>query len=174
MPSAHFMRPFGADPASSSLPTKIHPALTSFADEVCATVARLFAYVGTLAFIAILAVHFWQQLPEIAMRAVAPHGAGSALTARSPPSSSAHWIPTKNQPLAPSFGTRKMVRKDILPELDGDNRSLAPLTAGNEESKLTEFFARGELNRRNGRAAGSAPAGDWITDPNNPPLRGPL
>jgi len=61
------MRPFWTDPADSvahsPFSTDIHPALTSFADEVCATIARLFAYVGTLALIAILAVHFWNQLP---------------------------------------------------------------------------------------------------------------
>ncbi len=66
------MRPSWTDQASSPFSTKIHPALTSFTDEVCATVARLFAYVGTLALIAILAVHFWNQLPEIAGGAAAP------------------------------------------------------------------------------------------------------
>ncbi|WP_024514849.1 hypothetical protein [Bradyrhizobium sp. Tv2a-2] len=64
------MRPFWTDPANSlansPFSTAIHPALTSFADEVCATIARLFAYVGTLALIAILAVHFWGQLPQFA------------------------------------------------------------------------------------------------------------
>jgi hypothetical protein len=51
---------------------QVHPALTSFVDEVCATIARLFAYVGTLALIAILAVHFWDQLPQLAGNAAAP------------------------------------------------------------------------------------------------------
>jgi hypothetical protein len=69
------MRPFWTDPANSRdhalFLTPIHPALTSFADEVCATIARLFAYVGTLALIAILAVHFWDQLPQLASGGVA-------------------------------------------------------------------------------------------------------
>jgi hypothetical protein len=56
------MQSFPADPAHSDSARQIHPALTSFADEVCATVARLFAYLGTLALIAILAVHGWDQL----------------------------------------------------------------------------------------------------------------
>jgi hypothetical protein len=64
------MRPFWTDSAKSlagcPFSTGIHPAPTSFADEVCATIARLFAYVGTLALIAILAVHFWDQLPQLA------------------------------------------------------------------------------------------------------------
>ena len=56
------MQSFPADLAHSDHPRPIRPALTSFADEVCATVARLFAYVGTLALIAILAAHGWEQL----------------------------------------------------------------------------------------------------------------
>ena len=64
------MRPFCTDPgaswASSPFSSQIPSALTSFADEVCAMVARLFAYVGTLALIAILGVHFWDQLPRLA------------------------------------------------------------------------------------------------------------
>jgi len=56
------MSSFWADPANAFHTTKTHPALTSFADEICATVARLFAYVGTLALLAILAVHGWDQM----------------------------------------------------------------------------------------------------------------
>jgi hypothetical protein len=40
----------------------IHPALTSFADECCATLARLIAYVGALILFAIVGVHLWDQL----------------------------------------------------------------------------------------------------------------
>jgi hypothetical protein len=57
--SGVLMRSFSLHPANSRYPTRIHPALTSFADEVCATLARLFAYVGTLALLGILTVHFW-------------------------------------------------------------------------------------------------------------------
>jgi hypothetical protein len=56
------MASFWADPAPSRTNDRIRPALTSFADEVCATVARIFAYVGTLALLAILGVHSWDQL----------------------------------------------------------------------------------------------------------------
>jgi hypothetical protein len=58
--------------ASSQVSSQAYPALTSFADEVCATIARLFAYVGTLALIAILAVHFWDQLPRLTSDPAAP------------------------------------------------------------------------------------------------------
>jgi hypothetical protein len=42
--------------------TSIHPALTSFADECCGTLARLIAYVSGLALFGIVALHFWGQL----------------------------------------------------------------------------------------------------------------
>jgi hypothetical protein len=41
-----------------------HPMLTSFADECCGTLARLIVYVGSLALLAIVGVHFWDQLPD--------------------------------------------------------------------------------------------------------------
>ena len=44
-------------------PVKIHPALRSFADECCGTLARLIAYVGALAVLAIVGFHLWGELP---------------------------------------------------------------------------------------------------------------
>ncbi|MDA9436211.1 hypothetical protein [Bradyrhizobium sp. CCBAU 51627] len=52
-----------AGPAVS--PTQIHLTLANFADEVVGTLARLFAYVGTLALFAILAVAALRQLPDL-------------------------------------------------------------------------------------------------------------
>src|SRR3954451_13078065 len=43
--------------------TNIYPALRSFADECCGVLARLIAYVGTLALIAIGGVGLWDELP---------------------------------------------------------------------------------------------------------------
>jgi hypothetical protein len=77
------MSSFWADPANPPHATKIHPALTSFADEVCATVARLFAYVGTLALLAILGIHGWDQLQGIETGAPAEAG-WTARTRHSP------------------------------------------------------------------------------------------
>ena len=55
-----------ASRANSYYPNRIHPALTSFADECCGMLARLIAYVGTLALLAIVGVHLWDQLPDMA------------------------------------------------------------------------------------------------------------
>src|SRR5436190_20284731 len=56
------MHSFSAPPANFHYTTRIHPALTSISDEVCGTLARLFAYVMTLALLAIGAVAAWGHL----------------------------------------------------------------------------------------------------------------
>jgi hypothetical protein len=64
------------------------PALTSFADEVCATVARIFAYVGTVALFGILGVHLWTQYHAMRMAdpaAKASWAAGWSVAGRSHP-----------------------------------------------------------------------------------------
>ncbi len=48
--------------SSSDYHFGIHPALTSFADECCATLARLIAYVGALILFAIVGLHVLDQL----------------------------------------------------------------------------------------------------------------
>jgi hypothetical protein len=57
------MQSFWAIRANPFYQTKIYPALTGFADERCGTLARLFAYVGTLALLAIVSIYLWDQLP---------------------------------------------------------------------------------------------------------------
>src|ERR1700757_1312274 len=61
--TGRLMRSFWANRAHPSYQTRIHPALTSFADECCATLGRLLAYVGTLALVAMLGVRLWAGLP---------------------------------------------------------------------------------------------------------------
>jgi hypothetical protein len=63
----------------------IHPALTSFADECCATLARLIADVGTLALFAIVALNFWDQLQLNTAAAEPADQPGFTLAARSRP-----------------------------------------------------------------------------------------
>ena len=60
---AYLMRSFR--PSVPDYPTRIHPALTGFADECCGMLARLVVYVGVLALLAIAGVHLWDQLPAI-------------------------------------------------------------------------------------------------------------
>jgi hypothetical protein len=55
------MHPVSASPPLRSRTTGYLLALESFADEVCGTLARLFAYVGALALIGIVALAGWQQ-----------------------------------------------------------------------------------------------------------------
>jgi hypothetical protein len=69
------MSSFWTDRTSPFSSHEAHPALTSFSDEVCATVARIFACVGTLALFGILGVHLWNQYH--AMKAAAPAAARS-------------------------------------------------------------------------------------------------
>jgi hypothetical protein len=274
------MRPFWTDSASSPFSSQIHPALTSFADDVCAMIARLFAYVGTLALIAILAVHFWDQLPQLTGEAattpswsVAGHsqpaftlnapdmdgksgtytilrhpqggrkdilsrpGAGDQASAEleiyrlgdeaasaAPPSQDlAMRMPPGGELEAAGvidskFGTVALLWRAYADPKDkgkdkdnhaatgclgffkgiddphlrisgwscqGDNlpaqRSavacmldrLTLLSSGNEP-KLAELFAGAELNRRNCVGGGSLRSGDWITQADNPRLRGAL
>jgi hypothetical protein len=60
--SSHLMHSVSAPAPSQSRTAGFLLALESFADEVCGTLARLFAYVGTLALIGILTLALWQQI----------------------------------------------------------------------------------------------------------------
>jgi hypothetical protein len=62
----HLMRPFSATPDNPQYHARIHPALTSFADECAATLARLIAYVGALALLGMAGMHLWDELPATA------------------------------------------------------------------------------------------------------------
>jgi len=70
--------------ARSSHSGQIHPKLTSFADEFCAIVARLFAYVGVLALFGILGIDAWDEL-QIDLAADAPPAPGWSVADRSYP-----------------------------------------------------------------------------------------
>jgi len=77
------MRLFRADPASPHH-TRNPSDLTSFVDEVYATLSRLFAYVAVLALFVVLGTYLWRQLPEATAMA-APPAAGWSLAGRSAP-----------------------------------------------------------------------------------------
>jgi len=66
------MHSFPAGSASSHYTTRIHPALASFVDEVCGTLARLCAYLMTLALMAICGIALWHHLPDVTAMEAAP------------------------------------------------------------------------------------------------------
>lgn len=59
---------------TAETPTQLYLALAAFADEVVGTLAHLFAYVGTLALFAILALAALNQLPDLRDEAAARPG----------------------------------------------------------------------------------------------------
>ena len=64
------MQPYRADSAALPQPvgdrgTSYHLALAALADDVVGTLARLFAYVGILALLAILGLAAFEQLPRL-------------------------------------------------------------------------------------------------------------
>ncbi|MGF6311288.1 hypothetical protein ABIB82_005515 [Bradyrhizobium sp. i1.8.4] len=77
------MRLFRADPAAPHH-TRIPSALTSFVDEVYATLSGLFAYAAVLALFAVLGNYLWKQLPDATAMA-APAAAGWSLAGRQAP-----------------------------------------------------------------------------------------
>ncbi len=111
--------------ANSSGPRGIQPSQTSFADEVCATVARIFLYVGTLALFGILCVHVWNKHHDIPLAAAK---AEWSVADRSRPAFSVSQADQGDRSETyvilrhPEGG-----RKDILRWLDASNRPVAEL-----------------------------------------------
>ena len=66
------MHSFPAGSANSPYTTRIHPALASFVDEVCGTLARLCAYLMTLALMAICGIALWHHLPDVTAMETSP------------------------------------------------------------------------------------------------------
>ena len=66
------MQPFQAVPAAPHHTGGILPVLKSAVDEVCGTLARLIAYLGTLALLFIVGIYLWDQLPDVHEPSAAP------------------------------------------------------------------------------------------------------
>ena len=66
------MHSFPAGSASSYYPLSIRPAPASFVDEVCGTLARLCAYLMTLALMAICGIALWHHLPDVTAMETSP------------------------------------------------------------------------------------------------------
>jgi len=75
------MRLLWADRAGFPLSHRIHPILSSAADEICGTLARVIAYVLALALLGILGLSFWNELPH--QEASGPAKAGWMVASRS-------------------------------------------------------------------------------------------
>ena len=66
------MHSFPARTANSYYTLSIRPALASFVDEVCGTLARLCAYLMTLALMAICGIALWHHLPDVTAMETSP------------------------------------------------------------------------------------------------------
>jgi hypothetical protein len=103
------MRLFWVTHAIPHDPTRIHPTLTSFADQCCDTLARLLGYVGVLALLAITGIRLWDELSLSAGEAseLPPKRAGVWLSGRIPRSPSVSLIFLKRQRLTGYSGIRR-------------------------------------------------------------------
>jgi hypothetical protein len=136
------MRSFWAIRANPSYQTRIHPALTSFADECCGTLARLLAYVGALALLAILGIHLWDQLPVV--EAIEPTAKpGWSVASRSHP---AFAVGQFNFP-------EKTETYEILRHPEGGRKEVIRW-AGSDEKPVAEL----EIYRVSGEFSQSGPA----------------
>jgi hypothetical protein len=113
--------------ANSSEPSGIQPSQTSLADEACATVARIFLYVGTLALFGILCVHVWNKYHDMRLAEPAA-GVGWSVADRSHPAFSASQTDQGDRSETyvilrhPEGG-----RRDILRWQDASSRPIAEL-----------------------------------------------
>jgi len=165
------MQSLPADPARSR-----QPALTHLGDEVCATIARLFAYVGTLALIAILAVHGCDRLQIMLSESGLPDS--SFATANSTHQAFQSYSSIKSDsysiPRAPRWA-------------GSDGKTLARLELNNPVRAASADFATRTNETAPPKAAGaalkqgdssdagtSAPSADWMTGHENLQLRGTL
>jgi hypothetical protein len=136
------MRSF-RDPANSYHPTRIHPALSSFADECCGMLARLIAYVGALALLAIVGVHLWDELPD-----------GAALE----PSATADW--TAATRAYPAFAVSqfdlpgKTETYEIFRHPEGGRKDVFRWSAqGEKPVAALEIYRPGSESERSGPAS---------------------
>ncbi len=109
-------------------PTRIHPALTSLADEVCGTLARLIAYVGALALLGIVGVHLWDQLP-LAEAADPTEKPAWSMATRSPPAFAVSQFGLPDKDKTETYEVLRHPeggRKDVIRWMSGD-RAVAEL-----------------------------------------------
>jgi hypothetical protein len=158
------MRSFWATRAYPSYAVRIHPALTSFADECCGMLARVIAYVGALALLAILGIHLWDQLPisEAVELAIKP---GWSVDARAHPAFaiSQFDLPEKTETYEifqhPEGGRKDIIRFTIPDGQQGDQpvAELEIYRTGGEFVQLGPAVA--EITRQSNGGRGLETAG---------------
>jgi len=133
------MHSFEAGTAPSHYTAGDHPALASFADEVCGTLARLIGYVCTLAVIAIGGVYLWDQIPAADVELEPSSRAGWSAASRSAPA-----FTVRQFDLAYKTDTYQILRhpeggrKDILRWLGADGKPAAELEIYRPGGELAE------------------------------------
>jgi hypothetical protein len=119
------MRLFRADRAAPHH-TRIPSALTSFVDEVYATLSRLFAYGAALALFGVLGVYLWKQLPDAT--AMEPMAASWSLAGRSAPAFAVSQIdPRDKTETYEIFRHPEGGRKDVFRWTDTENKPATEL-----------------------------------------------
>ncbi|WGS20940.1 MULTISPECIES: hypothetical protein [unclassified Bradyrhizobium] len=130
------MRLFRADPAAPHH-TGIPSALTSFVDEVYATLSRLFAYVAALALLGGLGVYLWQQLPDAT--AMEPAAASWSWADRSAPAFAMSRLdPPDKTETYQVFRHPEGGRKDVFRWADAAQRPVAELEVYRAGSKVAD------------------------------------
>jgi len=179
------MHSFSTGPASSHFNTRIHatgihPVLTSTADEIRGTLARLIAYLMVLALIAIGGIAAWNQLPEaIAMVPAVKENWGASW---SPAGRSSPAFAVSQFNLQDKTEVYEIVRhpeggrKDACHWSDGDKKPVAELEIyrpGGEQNQSGPAIA--EFRRTDcATSAATALSTDWLTGAGRPRLRGAL
>jgi hypothetical protein len=137
-----------ADPLYPKYQARIHPALTSFADECCRTLARLIAYVGALALLAIVGLHLWDQLHDGA--GLGSAGLGSAGLE---PSAKAGWsMATRSFPafaVSQPESFEKTAAYEILRHPGGGRKDILRWAAAGEKpvAELEIYRPGGEMSQ---------------------------
>lgn len=107
--------------------TRIPSALTSFVDEVYATLSPLFAYAVVLALFAALGIYLWKQLPDATAMA-APAAAGWSVAARTAPAFALGGIdPREKTATYEVFRHPEGGRKDVFHWADAEAAPAAEL-----------------------------------------------
>lgn len=148
---------FWPDLAPSRSTDSIHPVLTSFADEVCRAVAQIFAYVGSLAVLAILGIHAWNQLLAVDTDEPTAKVEWSAADRSDPALAASKQDKGENSGTYTILGHPAGDHTDIPPWAEGDHKPAAEPKRGNSTGAST--------------AEGAA---DWVSGTENPQLRGAI